>query len=203
MKIITSQKGLKRWWADKTGQQRQDIVKRYVHGARFLGRLLSDLSIQEISALYNSEHPEQAVKEVDNSALDLEDDIYGRHPSPDNSKEGFTKGGEWKVEKNHIVDAELPGLIIASCNLFRGNWEANAARIVQCVNGWDELQKGIKYAERVAYETSKDNAKLKADNDALLDALMNFINDDKESGWGYNPDHIKQAQAIINRIDNK
>jgi len=45
---------------------------------------------------------------------------------------------KWIVDKNHIVDEETPGLIIASMNLFRGNWKSNADLIVKSVNKQSE-----------------------------------------------------------------
>lgn len=55
-------------------------------------------------------------------------DLSGEQPQ--DNKELFT-GGEWVKDKNHIVPKETPGIIIASCNLFRAEAEANAALIAQ------------------------------------------------------------------------
>lgn len=34
----------------------------------------------------------------------------------------------------------------------------------------------------------------------LAEALQNFIDDNKESGWGYKPEHIIQAKEALKRI---
>lgn len=50
-------------------------------------------------------------------------------------------------------------------------------------------------------ETSAQYTALAVNNLHLLaEALQNFITDEEISGWGYNPDHIRQAKKALSAI---
>jgi len=162
----------------------------------------TDLEDEEITNIYLSEHPEQAVKdnwegeknkdmvnavgqavkEVDKSALDLEDDIYGRHPNQDNSKEGFT-GGEWRIEKSMYSNRK---------SLCSGT------KVHTVLEDYTDNE-----------EEAEANARLIAQAPAMYRALKDLHwacmmdSDIPTAWWKKHKETVAKAKDILNRIDNK
>lgn len=139
-------------WYDNLGMYpRQEILVK--HG--FTGEVTDEV----MERMYNLEHPttEEATP-----------------PAPVKETEAVVKDneGELVIEKNHIVYKDKPGLIIASCNLLRGNWEETAQLIVNSVNAHNELVRALK---RVV-EYMKDDTLSQAGPFADAKELLSRIN---------------------------
>jgi len=166
-----------KWWNGLS-----DDEKYHFSCKHFLGIPINTLMDKSIEAMYLYEH-------------------QAEHPSTKEAGNGMV-GGEWYangtlVQTNYDNDWHN----IALCCYSDG--EANAQRIVQCVNGYDKLKEELSFAMDLAHRENEMVKKLEADNEALVSALkdcIDFIVRYEDSDNGDDRDKARELNAKATKI---
>jgi len=122
------------WWENSRPEISQRVDFKVNMLAKYFPNGIFPVSEDKIISMYLSENPQTESEDV------FKTKSYQQEPKVED-----VQVGEWIVENNHIVNKELPGLIIASLNLLRDkSWEKDAKRIVQAVNNFDAMYSALK-----------------------------------------------------------